>query len=220
VLFPYSVAHIEEFLREHADEEGVESELDELQDLHSRDQRGNLPVPPWPRADWIASGARYARWLIREDRKSPPLKALQGRVWKAGYESGELVGQLYPDVPEALERWHKQKRRVAIFSSGSVLAQRLLFRHSTAGDLSAFIDAYFDTATGPKNDPDSFRAIARELEVPPPRVLFLSDSSAELNAAASAGMPTRLSLRMSGVDQPANAAHQAVTSFEDLATTV
>ena len=70
------------------------------------------------------------------DRKSTALKSLQGKIWKAGFESGELKGALFSDVPEAMARWAKEAK-VAIYSSGSVEAQQLLFRHTTDGDLSS-----------------------------------------------------------------------------------
>jgi len=217
-LFPYSIAHMEEYLQRCIGDARVADELARLRDEYASDRRRGLAVPPWPsgcRANWIASAARYARWLIERDRKSTPLKVLQGLIWEDGYESGELVGQLYPDVAGAIERWHRQGRRVAIFSSGSVLAQRLLFGHSIAGDLTPLLDSYYDTGTGPKMDPDSYRAIARELDVSPPLVLFVSDSLAELDAAAKAGMRTCLSVRTS--DPPAVATHPFVASFEGLA---
>ena len=64
------------------------------------------------------------------DRKSTALKSLQGKIWKSGFESGELKGTLFPDVAEAFVRW-AMAARVAIYSSGSVEAQQLLFRYST-----------------------------------------------------------------------------------------
>ena len=133
-----------------------------------------------------------------QDRKSTGLKSLQGRIWEEGYGSGELKGELYPDVVPAMERWRTQGIDVAIFSSGSVQAQRSLFRNSTAGDLTRFIRAYFDTTTGPKREPESYARIAAALEHSPEDVLFVSDIGAELDAARTAGMRTALCVRGSG----------------------
>ena len=83
------------------------------------------------------------------DRKSTALKSLQGRIWKGGFETDELKGTLFADVPRAFQRW-SAKCKVAIYSSGSVEAQLLLFRHSSFGDLTPLISGYFDTRTGPK----------------------------------------------------------------------
>ncbi len=115
----------------------------------------------------------YALWLMERDRKSTPLKSLQGKIWEAGYLSGELRGKLYPDVAPAFRRWRAQGRRMAIFSSGSVLAQKLLFAHSPAGDLASFISAYFDTTTGPKQDAESYGRIAAALGFPPAEMLAI-----------------------------------------------
>jgi enolase-phosphatase E1 len=128
------------------------------------------------------------------DRKSTALKSLQGRIWKSGFESGELKGQLFADVPQALERWSKHGR-VAIYSSGSVEAQKLLFRYSTFGDLSALVSDYFDTRTGAKTSATSYAAIAAAMKVAPGEVCFFSDVVRELDPAREAGMETRLVVR-------------------------
>jgi enolase-phosphatase E1 len=137
----------------------------------------------------------YVNWLMDLDRKSTGLKSLQGKIGEEGYRSGELKGEVYPDVLPALERWRKSGIDIAIFSSGSVQAQRSLFGNSTAGDLTRFIRDYFDTTSGPKREPDSYTRIARELERSPSEVLFVSDIAAELDAARAAGMQTVLCVR-------------------------
>jgi enolase-phosphatase E1 len=125
-----------------------------------------------------------------EDAKITPLKALQGIVWQDGYEAGLLQGELYPDVAPALRRWHDAGIRLAVYSSGSETAQRLIFGHSVDGDLSALFDAFFDTRIGSKRDAGSYAALVRRLDLPPGRVLFLSDVEAELDAAAQSGLST------------------------------
>ena len=130
----------------------------------------------------------YARWLMRQDRKSPGLKLLQGLVWEGGYADGSLRGSVYPDVPPALSRWRDAGLAIAIYSSGSVLAQRLLFSTTTYGDLTIFIERYFDTGVGPKREAASYERIASTMALPPSELLFVSDVIAELEAARDAGM--------------------------------
>jgi enolase-phosphatase E1 len=146
------------------------------------------------------------------DRKSTALKSLQGRIWEEGYRAGQLRGQVYPDVPRAFARWRAQGRDLAIFSSGSVLAQRLLFSGSEAGDLTQAIRAFFDTTTGAKSDPESYRKIAAALGQAPAAVLFLSDVTAELDAARGAGMATRLCVREGNAPEAAD--HPVVRTFD------
>src|SRR5688572_31886471 len=95
------------------------------------------------------------------DSKSPGLKALQGMIWQEGYASGELHGVVFDDVPKALKRWRAAGIRAAIYSSGSVLAQKLIFGTTQFGDLTPLFDGFFDTAVGPKRDANSYRMIAR-----------------------------------------------------------
>ncbi len=157
---------------------------------------------------FIPSALKYIYWLMDRDRKSTALKSLQGRIWKSGFESGELKGQLFEDVPPALERWSAQGR-VAIYSSGSVDAQKLLFRYSTFGDLSALISDYFDTRTGAKTLAASYAAIAAAMKVAPGDVCFFSDVVRELDPARDAGMDTRLVVRAGNA--PVDDAHGHVT---------
>ncbi|MCI0402867.1 MAG: acireductone synthase, partial [Acidobacteria bacterium] len=102
---------------------------------------------------------------------------------------------VFADVPPALARWRRQGKDIAIFSSGSVLAQKLLFAHTDAGDLTGFIRAYFDTTIGPKTDPASYGRIATALGLPSEKILFVSDTPAELEAAGQAGLACALCAR-------------------------
>jgi enolase-phosphatase E1 len=122
-----------------------------------------------------------------EDKKVTPLKALQGVIWREGYATGELEAHLYPDAVAAIRTWAKRGLRVYIYSSGSVEAQKLYATNSVAGDLRPLIDGYFDTTTGPKGDPDSYRKIAAAIGVPPGDIAFFSDAAAETDAALAAG---------------------------------
>jgi enolase-phosphatase E1 len=152
---------------------------------------------------------------MERDRKSTGLKSLQGKIWEEGYRAGELKSEVYPDVLPALERWRSRGIDIAIFSSGSVQAQRSLFRHTTAGDLTRFIRAYFDTTTGPKTGPESYTRIAAALDHAPADLLFVSDITAELDAARTAGMRTALCVR--AAERPGSAgAHLVVQTFDQL----
>ena len=137
----------------------------------------------------------YLRWLIEHDRKLTPLKQLQGLIWEQGYREGDLVGPLFADVPAALRRWSSAGLELSVYSSGSVAAQQLLYGHSSAGDLRPLFQRWFDTRIGPKQDPSSFAAIVRALEVAPEQVLFISDAVAECEAAEANGMKVLFSDR-------------------------
>jgi enolase-phosphatase E1 len=209
VLFPYARARVAAFLESHGSQPDVVADVAGLRADHERDAAAGRNPPPWK-----DGAAAYARWLMDQDRKLTPLKALQGRIWEGGFASGELVGQVYPDVPGALRRWTAAGRKIAIFSSGSVLSQKLLFGHSDQGDLTPILSGYFDTTTGAKADPASYRRIAHALGEPPDAGLFVSDVVAELDAARDVGFATALSVRTP--PGPAANGHPAVRSFDEL----
>jgi enolase-phosphatase E1 len=155
------------------------------------------------------------KWLISRDSKFGALKSMQGKIWEEGYAAGKLRGQVFDDVPEAVARWRQQGKATYIYSSGSVLAQNLLFGYSNHGDLASMLDGFFDTSVGTKSHPDSYRKIAAEIRKEPGAVLFLSDSPKELDAAHSAGMQTALSVRP-GNAPVAPGGHQVIRSFHEL----
>ncbi len=217
-LFPYAAAQAEEFLQSHNEDAEIKTILEALRRQHVADSAGDSQIHPWFDSTSLqncASAAKYVRWLIERDSKITPLKTLQGKIWQDGYLRGELKGEVYPDVAPAFARWRRKALRVAIFSSGSVLAQQLLFKYSTAGDLTQFLDSYFDTTTGPKREPDSYRKIGAALKLVPRQILFVSDSIPELDAAFAAGMATAYSLRP-GVPEASFSPHPVIRDFGEL----
>ena len=80
-------------------------------------------------------------------------------------------------------------------------AQKLLYRHSPAGDLEKLLCHWFDTHTGPKKSTESYIKIAEQLHSSPNKIWFVSDNGAECDAARSAGMHTLFSLRAGNPDR-------------------
>jgi enolase-phosphatase E1 len=177
VLFPYARRHLAVFVHTRAADPRVRALLEETAALAG--QPLNDP----------AAVARLLEWSDA-DVKAPPLKALQGLIWEAGYAEGAFTGHVYPDAARRLRAWHAAGLALYVFSSGSVRAQELLFAHSDAGDLTGLFGGHFDTRVGPKGEAASYRAIAGRIGLPPAEILFLSDVGAELDAAGAAGMAT------------------------------
>jgi enolase-phosphatase E1 len=220
VLFPFVRAHLKDYLRRNADSAELQHDLSMLRTEHEQDSKQGLAPPEWAadgdRDAQIESVARYVFWLMDADRKSTGLKALQGRAWQEGYDRGQLKSRLFPDVLAALRYWKSKNLDVRIFSSGSVLAQRLLFSHTEVGDLTRFLGGYFDTNIGPKTSAESYRQIANEFHLPAAEVLFISDMTAELDAAKRAGLQTLLCARPGNLPQPEKHDHGVIRSFDDV----
>lgn len=205
-LFPYARARMAGFVQQNFVDLKFEISQLETEISNDGDYKNEL------RPDSANSVADYLIYLIDNDRKSTPLKSIQGTIWQAGYENGDLVSTVYDDVPKAFERWKGDGKTIAIYSSGSILAQQLIFKYSDHGDLTRFIDRYFDTTTGAKRETESYAKIAAELNTDPAEAVFFSDIPAELDAAGSAGMKTRLVSRSE--NGPASA-HIAIMSFDE-----
>jgi enolase-phosphatase E1 len=221
VLFAYARSQVRKFLAEHLGSAEVVADLARLRDEHAADEKQNLQPPALvagPRDAELDSIVAYVNWLIDRDRKSTGLKSLQGKIWKQGYVDGTLKAQIFADVAPALERWRRAGLKISIFSSGSALAQKLLFAHTEAGDLTGFISNYFDTAVGSKTDVESYRRIAAALSVATSEVLFISDVVGELAAASDAGMQTLLCVRPGNHPQSLPGCYQVIQSFDEIST--
>jgi len=200
VLFPYARKHLPAFVRAHASAPEVRTLLNDV----CTESGGTL--------DDAGIIQQLMTWMD-EDRKVTPLKSLQGMVWEAGYRNGDFTGHVYADAVDRLREWHKRKISLYVYSSGSIAAQKLLFRYSDYGDLTPLFSGYFDTHMGPKREAASYRAILSVIGMPGSDVLFLSDSGAELDAAHAAGLHT-LQLLRPGTDPIPG--HAQAASFSDI----
>lgn len=178
VLFPYARKRLPAFVETHGDRPDVQHWLHE-----AAREAGLIEAS---RQDIIEL---LLGW-IDLDRKSTALKALQGMIWKDGYETGDYRAHMYPEVAARLRQWRADGLRLYVYSSGSVPAQQLFFRYSEAGDLGPLFAGYFDTETGPKREAGSYRRIAEAVGEQPQHLLFLSDIVEELDAAREAGFQT------------------------------
>lgn len=196
ILFPFARERMRDFLNARIAGNDFAPTLDALRKESDAERSAGHDAPKVPQeAENANAAADFALWLMDHDRKSTPLKEIQGQIWREGYENGTLKGVVYPDVHDALKRWKDAGVRVAIYSSGSIEAQKLIFGYSELGDLRPLIEAYFDTTTGPKMEEQSYHSIARALEVQPADILFLSDNIDELHAANAAGVNVKLAVR-------------------------
>jgi enolase-phosphatase E1 len=200
-LFPFARRHLVGYIRAHEAE--IVGILDQV-----RAAEGD------PALDTHQIIAVLLRWMD-EDRKSPPLKALQGMIWRQGFESGELRGHFYDDAVRAIRQWHQRGLQIHIYSSGSMEAQKLLFSHSAYGDLTLLLAGHFDTTTGSKLDSRSYRAIAIAIGQVPKTILFLSDHPGEIEAASTAGLQAILVNREARSKDDSGAG--TISTFDELA---
>jgi len=214
VLFPFARDRLETFLAENSQEEEVRTDLAMLRQEYETDISQGGDIPQWQGENPIAA-VPYIHHLIAIDRKSTGLKSLQGKIWHQGYLEGTLRSQMFADVKPAFDRWTEAGKKLFIFSSGSIQAQKLLFRYSDAGDLRDFLSGYFDTTTGPKKETDTYHKIARAIGFPPGTILFISDVTAELKAAQAAGMQTLFS-RRPGNHTSDSEGFRAIASFDQV----
>ena len=210
-LFPFAKDKIGEYVQENLKQ--IKDEIEQLKTEYKKDFSNQIYGRKFDENS-AESITEYLKFLIEVDRKSTPLKSLQGKVWQAGYESGELKSIMFEDVPRAFEHWYKKGKTIAIYSSGSVLAQKLIFKYSNFGDLTRYISAYFDTHIGHKRKKQSYAKIAEKLQNRKREILFISDILEELNAAHQAGLDAILSIREGNSPIAENHSYQVVRNFD------
>ncbi|PQO46029.1 acireductone synthase [Blastopirellula marina] len=216
VMFPFVLRELDHYLETNWNDPSLGPVLDQIaQDAGSESfvaWTSDCPDEP-SRREKVAAEIRR---LMADDVKATGLKQLQGMIWKDGFERGEMVAQVYSDVPEALEAWTSAGLRVYIYSSGSIAAQKLFFGHSEAGNLLKYFSGHFDTTTGPKKEAKSYDTIAAEIGEAAEKILFISDVTAELDAAREVGMETRLSIRPGNKPVEEGHGHEPIASFSQV----
>ena len=181
VLFPYFISNIDE-INKLANIKEVKYAFGQVMRIVKREENRDITT-----SEEVIK--QLKKWC-ELDLKITPLKTLQGILWEKGYQNGELLGHVFDDVPIFLNKWKLLGKKMGVFSSGSIKAQKLLFSYSNKGDISSYFSHYFDTNIGLKKDFNTYSLIAKEIDVPVDRILFLSDAKEELEAADRIGMKT------------------------------
>jgi 2,3-diketo-5-methylthio-1-phosphopentane phosphatase len=206
VMVPFAKERIPLLLNAPDEIAGLVSNLQLLREEYEQDLSAhNLPYSP---LDYITA-------LMNEDRKSTALKRIQGIVWNNLFDTGQLVSQLFEDVPPALERWGAERLRTFVYSSGDADTQRRFFKFSNLGDQTQHIEGFFDTTIGAKTDPASYLRIAEKIGVDPNQILFVTDAPKELIPSDSVGYVVRFANRAGNVFSNENN-FPAISSFDEI----
>ncbi|ONI12716.1 hypothetical protein PRUPE_4G180000 [Prunus persica] len=223
VLFPYARNNVGRHLSATYDTAETQDDIkllrSQVQDDLEKGVVGSVPIPldDVGKEGVIAALVANVESMIKADRKITALKQLQGHIWRTGYEKKELEGVVFEDVPEALKKWHDSGIKVYIYSSGSRLAQRLIFGNSNYGDLREYLSGFFDTTVGNKRESSSYAEIVQSVGVDKPsQVLFVTDVFQEAVAAKEAGLEVIVSIRPGNGPLPENHGFKTVNSFSEI----
>ena len=214
-MFDYARNNLEDFLVSSFETKETIEALEVFAQDEKQPSLAAFLVGASSKAEKIDRIVNLASQRMKEDSKATGLKALQGMVWRKGFNNGELKGHIYNDVPDAFNRWKKSGITIAIYSSGSILAQKIYFANTIFGNLGTLISNHFDTTSGPKRISSSYENITNILNAKAGDILFLSDVTEELDAAKAAGMATGLLIRP-GNKPAGNNDHIAYHDFNTL----
>ncbi|GIY71424.1 enolase-phosphatase E1 [Caerostris darwini] len=125
---------------------------------------------------------------MKDDRNDPLVKKIQGLVLCDAFKNGDILGHVYPDTVNALERWFHENKQIYTYSTGTKAVQLEFFRNTMYGDKTQYIKDYFDTSIGSKLESEGFRFICNVLKVDANEVVFFSDRPKEICAATKCGL--------------------------------
>ncbi|KAM1873994.1 hypothetical protein ACFX13_007771 [Malus domestica] len=223
VLFPYARDNVGRHLSATYDTEETQDDIKllrfQVQEDLEKGVAGAVPIPSDDagKEEVVQALVANVDSMIKADRKITALKQLQGHIWRTGFEKNELTGVVFDDVPEALKKWHDSGIKVYIYSSGSRLAQRLIFGNSNYGDLREYLSGFFDTTVGNKRESSSYAEIVQSVGVDKPsEVLFVTDVFQEAVAAKAAGLGVAVSIRPGNGALPENHGFMTITSFLEI----
>ncbi|XP_041055070.1 enolase-phosphatase E1 [Carcharodon carcharias] len=225
VLFPYVKRNVKGYLHTHWHEKECQEDVELLRKQAKDDNQfdGAVLIPEChsgenaDKEQAIKAVINYILWQMSQDRKTTALKQLQGHMWTEAYVRGEVKGEVYEDVSPAIKKWRKAGKKVYIYSSGSVEAQKLLFGYSVEGDLLELFDGHFDTKIGSKVEMESYRRIAQNIGCSTGNILFLTDVTKEARAAGQAGVQVTLVVRPGNTElTEEETSDSIITSFSEL----
>lgn len=178
ILFPFFISQLPNLISQRGSQQS-DTEIDRILNSFQIDNDDDL-------MDHISN-------LVSNDIKDSKLKELQGFVWTKGYEDGSIKAPIYNDAINLIK---DPNNNIYIYSSGSIKAQKLLFKYACSFndkeskmggiDLTPYIKGYFDiTTSGPKINTQSYENILNDIPSPDKdeEILFLSDNPLELDAA-------------------------------------
>ncbi|CAL7948519.1 unnamed protein product [Xylocopa violacea] len=221
-LFPYVRENLKKYIESKWEDEEFKQDLEKLKEQAKKDEEdkvdGFVPISGANAQEERESLVKNILWQMDCDRKIGALKQLQGHMWREAYNSGAIKAHVYEDVPKALESWTTDGKKVYVYSSGSVEAQKLLFGHSVHGDLLKHFSGYFDTGVGAKQESSSYKNILTKIGAEPSNVIFLTDVVKEAAAAKEAGLSTVIVLREGNapLTDEEKVAFTTIKSFLDL----
>ncbi|KAM5272235.1 enolase-phosphatase E1 [Ctenodactylus gundi] len=226
ILFPYIKENVKEYLQTHWEEEECQQDVSLLRKQAEEDAHleGAIPIPAASEngvddlQQVIQAVVDNVCWQMSLDRKTTALKQLQGHMWRAAFMAGRVKAEFFADVVPAVRKWREAGMKVYIYSSGSVEAQKLLFGHSTEGDILELVDGHFDTKIGHKVESESYRKIASSIGCSTNNILFLTDVTGEASAAEEADVHVAVVVRPgnAGLTDDEKTYYTLITSFSEL----
>lgn len=221
-LFPYVRQNLKNYIESKWEDEEFKQDYEKLKEQAKKDEKdqldGFVTITGDKPEEEKESLLKNVLWQMDNDRKTGALKQLQGHMWREAYKTGAVKAHVYEDVPKALESWKNDGRKIYVYSSGSVEAQKLLFGHSVHGDLLKYFSGFFDTEVGAKQESDSYKNILSKIDDKPSNVVFLTDVVKEAAAAKEAGLSTVIVVREgnAALNDEEKVTYTTIKSFLDL----
>ena len=153
-LSPFARERVEDYLNRDWDAPEVQTDLAQLRAEWAADAAQGLNPPALEcesPTERLESMVAYIHWLMDRGPKIDATESDSGENLAGRLRGGRIARRgLRRRAARVRALALRQNKLICIYSSGSALAQKLLFAHTTSGDLTYYICRYFDTTIGHK----------------------------------------------------------------------
>ncbi|GMH43398.1 hypothetical protein BSKO_11320 [Bryopsis sp. KO-2023] len=189
VMIPYVLSNVRQHLESTYTSLETQATIEAIR-LHCT--RENTECIPDSNSGMAAVLDACCAWVDRsKNKKIPELLTLQAQILRDGFENGELSAPLFDDVLGAIRQWEASGVKIYIYSSLPRNAQTKFFANTKGGgDIRGHICGFFDTSSGSKTNPASYKDIALMLGIDHlvEKIVFVTDILGEAKAASEAGL--------------------------------
>ncbi len=127
------------------------------------------------------------RALPKSRRDEPTIRRCADQFGPAYHQSWDEQTRPYPGIPELLGELGRQQVKLGVLSNKPhEFAVQMIDRYFGRGTFAAVLGQRDEVPRKP--DPAAAHEIARQLDVPPDKFVFLGDSAVDMQTARAAGM--------------------------------
>jgi len=190
VLIPYLKQYAKYYAETNFESSECQNLIERLRRGH--DTTGGPTIPPKTATkEEICAGIdAYVNHCTDNFLESEGIILYRFAVWFDGFTEKRIVTPMYGDVGTRFNKWRfNLKAKIYVVSNGWSAATKKFLQFTSQGDLSHFIEGYYDSSQlGELTRSSAFRKLSTEIGIAPEDCIFLTKNPDAARAAQKAGM--------------------------------